>query len=81
MSVKIERVKELNRRVLILQHTQTNILTKTKIDDSVYENYEGIKLHIAVCDLMAMCSVDIVYAIRQIRRIVDLDCLLDSLMA
>lgn len=81
VSVKIERIKEIHRRILVLQNNQTNILTKTKIDTSIYDEHEALMLHIACCELFSMCAIDITYGIRQIRRIVDLDCLLDSLLA
>lgn len=81
VSVKIERVKELVRKVMILQTHQTNILTRKQLDPSIRADYEALQLHTSIVELLAMCAVDQTYGVKQIRKIVDLDQLLDSLLA
>ena len=43
---------------MILQGWQTNILTRRQLDPSVRDDFEALKLHISIVDLLAMCSID-----------------------
>ena len=42
---------------------------------------EVLKIHTSVIGLISMCSAENTYGIKQIRRIVDFDCLLDTILA
>ena len=42
IGVKIERIKEIVRKVMILQTWQKNILTRRKLDATIYDDYEGV---------------------------------------
>ena len=82
VSVKIEKFKELDRKLKILH--QSNIKDQLKVrqpDETIAGDHEAIKLHVSICEMLAESAVGCVYGIKQIRKIVDLDCLLDSILA
>ena len=78
---KIDHIKELIRKIMIQSSYKTYLLQTFPLDESIEDNYEKILIHLKIIDLINTCSYKNVYGVMQIRRIVDLDCLFDSILA
>ena len=78
---KIEHIKELVRKVMIQSSYKTYLMQTFPLDSSIEDIHEKIYLHLNLIDLINTCSYQNVYGVMQIRRIVDIDCLFDSILA
>ena len=78
---KIEHIKELIRKIIIQSSYKTYLLQVFPLDSTIEDSYEKILLHLSIIDLINTCSYKNLYGVMQVRRVVDLDCLFDSILA
>jgi len=74
--IKIEQIKELCRKMLVFDQNKKNV----RIDE-LEEDHERVDLHVSLIDYLVSCARQNLFGIKQVRRIVNLDCLLDAILA
>ena len=80
-SVKVDRIKELVRKIMVLNSRYTHVFKVLKVDSAIKNDYEMLLIHKQSISMLSVCAHQSAFGVRVIRRLVDLNQVLDSILA